>query len=721
MSVNTTKTNATKNATANASKGSFVNSVKSFASKNTDKSANTSNASKTNNTSKPINMVKPINNLKAVNTTSVAQSSSSRASTIGIVLAVVVLILIAFASYWVYGYYNSMSSTKPVEYDAIKNIMDAKSANNIGGGTIPSSQYSNEYSISIWMKVDDYTYRYGKEKVILRRGDSGSGNPEIVLAPNTNDLIVRVKMQTQNMTNKVGVSAFADLNNKMLQSVQSSQSSQPSNMISAYDQPDKEINRLDHWLLSDTVHDNIFEKISGNDVNYATVKYVDPTNIQGNSSIHRDQSMTVLNNKALSSVLNNSSKDKFVDAGESDNILFPPYPGDSSKCILVPPTVLPPGCGCEPQQSSGDRADVSQVDLGVSTNVSPVGDVSTHVDVVTDSGEISVYCPPTGRKLYTISTFKDLVYKNIYDCPIHEAFDDVEDVITATVGICEVFCNLGKILMESTTAKNDYTIINKMFTDLIGGLEVIKNSNSAFDANSSMTSFIDDSQTKIQALKTSDMQSKIDKLKTYTDTLSKLKGVKVDINTLVNSINTRMKSINCQMQITGSTDSEVSVSTYQEFIKLLKTTLYTYFYNLGKAIQEKNPQFGSYGSDDKSDPTTDFIVVKNIPLQKWINVIVSVYNQVVDIYIDGDLVSSNILKSFPISSSSDVTIVPDGGFSGQISKVTFSNSAATVATARSMYLKGPIATDSILSSIPTWVYYLIAIIIIGVIVYSFFM
>jgi hypothetical protein len=724
MSANTQKTNASKNASTNAtgsntSKGSFVNSVKSFVSKNTDKQTNSGNtskntiASKSTNTSTSTNTqnaLKSINTSKPANTTVALPTSISRISTIGIVLAFVVLILIAFAAYWVYDFYDSKSFTKPVEVEAIKNVMDAKSTTNIGGGTIPSSKYSNEYSISIWMKIDDYTYRYGKEKVILRRGGAGSGNPEIVLAPNTNDLIVRVKMQTQNITNKVGnssVSNFTDL--------QQLQGNMLQDTVSAYDQPDKVINKLDHWLLSDTVHDNIFDKISGNDVNYPTVKYIDPTNNQSDS-MNKDQSMTVLNNKALAKVLNTSGKDKFND---TISYRYPPYSGNMNTCILVPPGTISPGCICAPQQQVQNQAIVSP-ELDISIPVSPVLDTADPVDVSTPS-EISLYCPDNGRQLYSLASSKVKADTNVYDCPIIETFDDVQDVIDATVGICIVFCNLGKILMDSATAKNDYTSINKMFTDLIGSIETMKNGDSSIDVNASATSFIDDSQNKIKELKTSEMQSNLDKLKNYTDILSKLQETNVDVSTLVNSINTKMKSINCQIQITGSTDSQVSVSTYQEFIKLLKTTLYTYFYNLGKSIQENNPELGSYGTGDKSDPTTDFCVVKNIPLQKWVNIIVSVYNQTVDVYIDGDLVSSKILKSFPANTSSDISIVPDGGFSGQISKVTFSNSAATGESAKNMYIKGPIVKNSIFSSIPTWVYYLIAIIIIGVIIYSFFM
>ena len=106
-----------------------------------------------------------------------------------------------------------------------------------------------------------------------------------------------------------------------------------------------------------------------------------------------------------------------------------------------------------------------------------------------------------------------------------------------------------------------------------------------------------------------------------------------------------------------------------------------------------------------------------IPLQKWVHVIVSVYNQVVDIYIDGQLGSSCVLKGYPSISNLDVNLTPDGGFAGQISKVSFSNTAMTVGKSQSLYYDGPIATDSLLSIIPNWVYYTIISIIFIVLIY----
>ena len=69
----------------------------------------------------------------------------------------------------------------------------------------------------------------------------------------------------------------------------------------------------------------------------------------------------------------------------------------------------------------------------------------------------------------------------------------------------------------------------------------------------------------------------------------------------------------------------------------------------------------------------DECVVNNIPLQKWVNLVVSQYNQTMDIYLDGQLVSSCVLKGFPEVREEGVSICPDGGFEGSISRLAFYN------------------------------------------------
>ena len=64
--------------------------------------------------------------------------------------------------------------------------------------TIPLSAQGNEYSISFWMFIKDYNYRYGSNKSILYRGDKDNteSNPYIYLHPTTNDMTIKVQLQT---------------------------------------------------------------------------------------------------------------------------------------------------------------------------------------------------------------------------------------------------------------------------------------------------------------------------------------------------------------------------------------------------------------------------------------------------------------------------------------------------------------------------------------------
>lgn len=69
--------------------------------------------------------------------------------------------------------------------------------------------------------------------------------------------------------------------------------------------------------------------------------------------------------------------------------------------------------------------------------------------------------------------------------------------------------------------------------------------------------------------------------------------------------------------------------------------------------------------------------VKNVPIQKWVNVIVSFNNRTLDIYMNGKLVKTCYMDEPPeISASDDVVISPTGKtFSGMTSKFKFWNTS----------------------------------------------
>lgn len=114
-------------------------------------------------------------------------------------------------------------------------------------------------------------------------------------------------------------------------------------------------------------------------------------------------------------------------------------------------------------------------------------------------------------------------------------------------------------------------------------------------------------------------------------------------------------------------------------------------------------------------------VVEDFPLQKWVHVVVSQYNQVLDVYIDGKLKSSCVLPGFPAVAQDDLVISPDGGFSGMISKVEYTNSVLSAKDVMEIYSQGPEGKpESFLSSIPTWAWIISAIIILSIIAWTLF-
>lgn len=111
-------------------------------------------------------------------------------------------------------------------------------------------------------------------------------------------------------------------------------------------------------------------------------------------------------------------------------------------------------------------------------------------------------------------------------------------------------------------------------------------------------------------------------------------------------------------------------------------------------------------------------MVTAFPLQKWVHVVISQYNQVLDIYVDGKLSSSCVLPGFPDIIQDDLVIAPEDGFSGKITKVVYLNSSVSADDVYSMYSDGPEHYDTLLSRVPNWAWGVLALIVLAVIVYS---
>ena len=99
------------------------------------------------------------------------------------------------------------------------------------------------------------------------------------------------------------------------------------------------------------------------------------------------------------------------------------------------------------------------------------------------------------------------------------------------------------------------------------------------------------------------------------------------------------------------------------------------------------------GLDTLPEDGSNFIVhncaVANIPIQKWVNLFISVYGRTLDIYIDGKLVRTCVLPGVAkIDSLAPIYITPYGGFSGWTSNFQYWSEASDPQKAWNTYKKG---------------------------------
>ena len=77
-------------------------------------------------------------------------------------------------------------------------------------------------------------------------------------------------------------------------------------------------------------------------------------------------------------------------------------------------------------------------------------------------------------------------------------------------------------------------------------------------------------------------------------------------------------------------------------------------------------------SEGKDAASVSNCTINNVPLQAWTNLIVTLNNRALDVYINGKLVKTCLLDApAAVESGSGVRITPNGGFSGYTSKFQY--------------------------------------------------
>jgi hypothetical protein len=83
------------------------------------------------------------------------------------------------------------------------------------------------------------------------------------------------------------------------------------------------------------------------------------------------------------------------------------------------------------------------------------------------------------------------------------------------------------------------------------------------------------------------------------------------------------------------------------------------------------------------------ITISDIPLNKWVNVIIRCKNTTLDIYINGTITKSTTLLGVPKQNYGDVYVAANGGFSGYISNLWYNDYALGTNEIQKLVKKGP--------------------------------
>ena len=83
------------------------------------------------------------------------------------------------------------------------------------------------------------------------------------------------------------------------------------------------------------------------------------------------------------------------------------------------------------------------------------------------------------------------------------------------------------------------------------------------------------------------------------------------------------------------------------------------------------------------------ILINDIPVKKWVNVMIRCQNNVIDIYVNGTIVKSHKLHGVPKQNYGNVYVGADGGFSGYVSKLSYFNRALGIYEINNIVTKGP--------------------------------
>ncbi len=99
-----------------------------------------------------------------------------------------------------------------------------------------------------------------------------------------------------------------------------------------------------------------------------------------------------------------------------------------------------------------------------------------------------------------------------------------------------------------------------------------------------------------------------------------------------------------------------------------------------------NLYFDAEGNEDKTQPR---VVLKHIPLRKWMHVVLRLQNTAMDVYVNGTIAQRVVFANVPKQNDFDLHVCPNGGFAGSIADLRYYPSALSAFAIHAISLAGP--------------------------------
>ena len=98
------------------------------------------------------------------------------------------------------------------------------------------------------------------------------------------------------------------------------------------------------------------------------------------------------------------------------------------------------------------------------------------------------------------------------------------------------------------------------------------------------------------------------------------------------------------------------------------------------------------------DKVNEIVDISNIPIKKWVNVIIRLQNTVLDVYINGTVSKRVVLQYVPKQNYDDIFVCQNGGFVGKLADLRYFNRALNIFEINSLVSSGPNTSTSALTA-----------------------